>query len=484
MKRLIMKPFALLILAGMMAGCEKKLTDLQPIDQIPAASAIATMNDVVSAVNGVYGTYSARRAHHVSSFIADEVRLGTGTEYRNVGNILFNWQYVTDSQDWRDGETGGGWTNLYQVIDRANRILELMVPVPTPTPADVALKAQLRGEMLAMRAFAHFELLRWFAPTTQYTPTALGVVLMTSFAKAPAAQPARNTQAEVIAQINTDLAEARSLIPTSWTNIGRITRNAVTAQQARVALHTRTFADVIARASEVITAQPITSRANYAAIWTSRTLAENTTSEVLWKMNVTQANIGASVGSLWQDVGTGAVQASAASKLTALFDQTNDIRYSTFFSVVGTRTLIAKYGVVTTSPANGENFVFDIKMLRTSEILLDRAEAYAETDNLTLANADLATLRTNRITGYTHTAITDKAALLAAITEERYKELCYEGKRYFDLKRRGLPIARDLADVVNVAAITNLPPSNFRYFLPIPQQEVFANLNIQQNPGY
>lgn len=484
MKR-IFKLLTCLVLVGMLAGCEKQLTDLQPIDQIPAQNAIQNMNDVVSAVNGVYGTYAGRRASHISSFISDELRLGTGGEYRNVGNIVFNWQYVSDTQDWRDDEQGGAWTNLYAVIDRANRILELMVPVPTPTPAEVALKAQLRGEMLAIRAIAHFELLRWYAPTAQYTPTALGVVLMKEFAQAPGSfKPTRNTQEEVMTQVIADLAEARTLIPTTWVNVGRITRNAVIGYQARVALHTRNFTEAIARASELITAQPVTARASYAALWTTRVLPENQSSEVIWKLNVTPANLGAAVGSLWQDVGTAAVQGSAPSKLTSLFDQTNDIRYSTFFRVVGARTLISKYGVVISSPANGENFQYDVKMLRTSEILLDRAEAYAENDNLTQANADLASLRSNRIEGYTHTAINDKNALIAAIMEERYKELCYEGKRYFDLKRRGLPITRDLADVVNVAAITNLPPTNFRYFLPIPQQELFANKNIQQNPGY
>ena len=68
--------------------------------------------------------------------------------------------------------------------------------------------------------------------------------------------------------------------------------------------------------------------------------------------------------------------------------------------------------------------------------------------------------------------------------EERYKELCYEGHRYFDLRRRSLPIARDLSDVANNTAIQTLNASSPKYLLPVPQQEVFANPNCQQNPGY
>jgi starch-binding outer membrane protein, SusD/RagB family len=473
---------ALIVLLG---SCEKKLTDLQPIDQIPAQNAIQNMADVQSAVNGVYGTYLGRRASYLCSFFTDEVRLGTGTEYRNVGNILFNWQFVNDSQDWRDGENGGGWTNLYTVIDRANRILELMIPVQPANPTEAALKNQLRGEMLAMRAFCHLELLRWFAQTPQYTPTGLGIVVMSEFSKAPTAfKPARVAQSEAVDLIQRDLNEALTLIPTSFVNVGKITRNAVIGGLVRLAVHTRNWNSVVTNANTLLASQPLSTGAAYTNIFTTRVLPENQSSEVIWKLNVTAANLGAAVGSLWQDVGSGAVQASAATKLTELFDPVNDIRYSTFFHTTPTRLLIKKYGVVITSPANGENFQYDIKMMRSSEILLARAEAQAELNNLTAANNDLAALRAARIDGYIHTTITNKDALIGAIMEERYKELCYEGQRYFDLKRRATPITRSLVDVVGVTAITELAVNNFRFILPIPQQEVFANPNMQQNPGY
>ncbi len=485
MKR-ISKSLIVLALLFSLGSCEKKITDLQPIDQIPAETAISTMNDVVSALNGVYGTWAGRRPAYLSSFMTDEMRLGTGTEYRNVGNILFNWQHVSDSQDWRDAENGGCWTNLYFTIDRTNRLLELMVPVVTNNATEAALKTQIRGELLALRAMAHFELLRWYAATPEYTPASLGVILQAEYVKNPGAfRPTRNTQQEIIDQVKADLVEARGLIPTTFTDISRVTRNAVIASQARVALHTKSWQDVVDRSNEVITAQPVTSLAGYPALWTTRNLASNQSTEVIWKLNVSPANLGSAIGSLWQDVGTGAVQASPAVKLLNSY-ATNDVRYTTFFRVppTTTRNLIAKYGVVITSPANGENFQYDVKMIRTSEILLSRAEAYAELNQLTPANNDLATLRTNRIPGYVHTDITDKAALISAIMEERYKELCYEGHRYFDLRRRSLPIARDLSDVANNTAIQTLNASSPKYLLPVPQQEVFANPNCQQNPGY
>jgi starch-binding outer membrane protein, SusD/RagB family len=385
-------------------------------------------------------------------------------------------------QDWRDAETGGTWTNLYQVIDRANRLLELMVPVVPANGLEDALKTRYRGELLALRAMAYLELLRCFSETTEYNPTKLGVVLSLEYVKAPGSfKPARNTQAQVMAAIDADLAEARNLIPTTFSDNGRVTRNAVIATQARAALHVKNWQGVVDRATEVIALQPLTPIASYPALWTTRVLTANQSTEVIWKLNITSANSGSAIGTLWQDAGSGAVQASPAVKLTNTFDQVNDVRYSTFFKTVP-RSLIAKYGFFITG--NGETFQYDIKMIRTSELVLARAEAYAELNKLPESNNDLSALRTARITGYVHVAIIDKATLINTILLERYKELCYEGQRYFDLRRRSLPITRDISDVAGNTAIQTLPSTNFNYILPIPQQERFANPNAQQNPGY
>ena len=465
-------------------SCEKKIVDLAPIDQIPAERAIQNMTDVQNGVFGVYGSWAERRNVYISSVISDEVRLGTGTEYRNVGNILFNWQHVSDSQDWRDGETGGVWTNLYIVIDRANRILELMVPIATMNATEAALKLQLRGELLAIRGFAHLRLLQTYGAARVFNPTALGVTAISTFVKAPGSYTSvRNTYADVMARVNTDLAEAKTLIPITFIDNSRVTRNAVIAMQARAALFSGQWQNVVDRAIELLPLQPISTGATYTNLWVTRTLPANQSNEVVWKLNVQQSNLGANVGNLWQDnPPTGAVQASPAEKLMNTFDRVNDVRFATFFRTTG-RDLIAKYGFVNAANPS-ENFQYDIKVLRSSEVLLSRAEAYAELNLLPLANADLNALRAARITGYVPVNITDKAALIDAIMVERYKELCYEGQRYFDLKRRNLPIVRNLSDVANVAGIQTMQPTNDKYILPIPQQEMLANPTLLQNTGY
>lgn len=477
-----------LLMAGALvislASCKEDV-DLRPTDQILGDNAFTNVNDLNSGAQGVYGTWQQRRPIYLSAILSDEARQGSGSEYRGVGAILFRWEHTSDAQDFRDAEPGGVWTNMYAVIDRANRVLAGAENVQVQG-ADAGTRDRIRGEMLALRAFAHFEMLRTYARA--YDPAAPGVPYMAEYAQNPSSfRPSRNTSGEVVTRIEADLAEARGLIPANFTNSSRVTRNGVVAMQARVALYTRSWDSAINRATFVINAQPLTSRANYAALWTTRDLPDNQSSEVIWQLNVTASNTGAitgssdlRVGSLFQDANQ-AVQFLPSQKLLNSYDSTADIRFPTFYRT-SPRIALAKYGVVL--PGAPNDFVYDIKVLRTSEMYLIRAEAHAEKGDLASAAADVNALRAQRITGYVPVVYTSKDQAIADILLERYRELAFEGHRYFDLKRRNLPIQRLLSDVQNNTAIATLEPTNPKYLLPIPQQEIFANPNITQNPGY
>lgn len=115
---------------------------------------------------------------------------------------------------------------------------------------------------------------------------------------------------------------------------------------------------------------------------------------------------------------------------------------------------------------------------------LIRAEAQLEKNNLTAAAEDLNDLRSARIAGYTDQTFTDKQTLLDAIYIERFKELAFEGHRFFDLKRRNLPIERSSQDVINASGAVKLEPTAAQYNFPIPADEISVNKNILQNPNY
>lgn len=262
------------VLAATMVGCSKDV-DLEPIDTFPIEKTFETVGDLELATVGTYGTWLGRRPVYLSAVISDEARQGVGSEYRAVGAILYRWEHTSDAQDFRDDENGCAWINMYRIIDRVNRAMAFYDSVKAKTPAEAAQKVKLKGEMLALRGFAHFELLRWYA--VKYTPDSPGVILMTNYVKDPANwKPARAKSSEVLAQIDADLAEARNLIPADFTDIGRITRTAVIGMQARVAIYTNRWDNAITFANEVIAKQGLTPRASFTSLWTSRTAATGT----------------------------------------------------------------------------------------------------------------------------------------------------------------------------------------------------------------
>jgi hypothetical protein len=237
-----------------------------------------------------------------------------------------------------------------------------------------------------------------------------------------------------------------------------------------VALHKRAWQQAIDSATRVINSniRPLTDSARlFAQIWEDSTL--NT--EVLYRIK----RSGAGVGEIWTTAG-GSIFYSPSNKLRSSFTA-NDIRVTPYFGSL-TGTTVRKFF----QSALGGRRV-DVKYMRTAEMYLIRAEAYAELGNITLGAADLNFLRSKRIPGYTNVTFATSQALIDAVMLERFKELCFEGFRFFDLKRRGLPIERLSTDVTSLNWQT-LPAGNFRFVLPIPVGELQANRNIQQNPGY
>jgi starch-binding outer membrane protein, SusD/RagB family len=114
---------------------------------------------------------------------------------------------------------------------------------------------------------------------------------------------------------------------------------------------------------------------------------------------------------------------------------------------------------------------------------LTRAEAKAEMSDLAGAAQDLDALRATSMTGNTQETFATKETLIDAINNKRFKELAYEGHRFWDLKRRNLPVQRLASDAPNVNSIT-VAAGNFRFLLPFPGTEIKANPQIQQNAGY
>jgi len=103
-----------------------------------------------------------------------------------------------------------------------------------------------------------------------------------------------------------------------------------------------------------------------------------------------------------------------------------------------------------------------------------------------MAAEDLTALRTARgaASATSYTGETVESVLTDIIEIERRLELGYEGHRYFDMRRQGLSLSRSEIDCEAAAGACSLPSDDFKWIMPIPQAELFANENITQNTGY
>ena len=111
---------------------------------------------------------------------------------------------------------------------------------------------------------------------------------------------------------------------------------------------------------------------------------------------------------------------------------------------------------------------------RLAEAYLNRAEAYAEQDQLDKAIEDLNTLRKYRIEGVAPLTVGDKQTVINSVKTERRWELCFEGHRWFDLRRWGRPeLTHKYTSSDNKTNFTiyTLKEKDKHYTLPFPRKE-------------
>jgi starch-binding outer membrane protein, SusD/RagB family len=465
MKKLKYYSFALafMILIG---SCKKELNK-QPTDSFSDANAFLTLSDVQLGTNGAFGRYGAYLNDiYTNALLSDEAKIGSGNG--GQGKLTFQYQYSSDATT--GGDVNAGWSGHYALIDQVNRVLPFVATV-TATAAEEPRRNILRAHLLGLRGIAYFSLLEMYCKT--YNPSdARGVpIVLTSD---PLAKPARNTMGEVMARIETDLADAKNLLPavTPATFTDTVMNKVnIAAYQARVALYKKDYAAAITFSTEVIASgvKPLATGSAFTGIW-----SDASTSETLFRIRYATAT---ALGALWTTTG-GQYYINGSDKLLATYT-VGDVRKAAYFGTAGADNFVNKYF---TSSRGGR--VVDMKACRISEMYLIRAEAYAlqTTPNLPLGTADLNTLRAQRITGYVNATFTTSTDLVTAVLEERYKELCFEGFRFFDLKRSGLPVTRLASDAA--PAWQNLPASSYLFVYPIPASERAANPNCAQNDNY
>ncbi|MDD2215226.1 MAG: RagB/SusD family nutrient uptake outer membrane protein [Parabacteroides sp.] len=137
------------------------------------------------------------------------------------------------------------------------------------------------------------------------------------------------------------------------------------------------------------------------------------------------------------------------------------------------------------------NTPINFPLIRLGDVLLMLSEAYNETGEIQKAVAELNKVRSRSNmpglnSGPAWLQVDNKEEMFKRIMHERAVELACEGHRHSDLKRWGL--LETLNDKVEKDLLgENLYTKKFTsrdYLWPIPSQELDANPNIKQNPGW
>jgi hypothetical protein len=458
-----MKKLSIIFLAFIMllaASCEDEL-DLQPSQSLSESEALADLKGLETALLGAYSglqevDYYGRELIVIPEVTANLVYLSLNNSNRFVAN--YNYQWTPNN-----GDITGMWNVPYNVILRVNNVINNIDGVE----GDATLKNQIRGEALAIRALAHFDLVRLFAK--QYTnsganPTSgLGVPIVL---EAKIDEPARNTIDEVYNQVIADLNAARAIIGDN--GIHRFGPDAVDALLARVYLYKGDNTMAVQKAGAVIGSGNYTLVDDYLSMWD----APGSSEEVFTLKNEASENRGSdNLGGIYNPDTYGDIR--VAQDLIDLYEE-GDQRAGTIYLFDDGTYYQNKYTIQDGIPG-----LHSPKLLRLGELHLIRAEANFKLGNPADALTEINALRAAR-----------GASQLDAITfddiiSERHRELAFEGHTAFDYWRNNITMVRQQCNTgLEVNSPCEITSDDNLTVHPIPQREMDVNQNMVQNPGY
>jgi len=457
-------------IAAFVGSCSK--LDLTPSTSLPTDVAIS---DIPSAQAALFGAYSLMQATgYYGRNMSVMAELGSDNVYIskiNSGRLTTSYTRIYTSTD---GDVTALWNNMYRVIAAANNIINRIDAVAGIQEE----KNVIKGQALFIRALVYFDLSRVFAkPYNQDNGGELGVPIVL---QSQEGAPARNTLTEVYDRIINDLKNSKTLL--SGTNASsKFTANqyAVSALLSRVYLYKEDNSNAIAEANAVINAgYTLTPVASLAGFYST----PGTPEEIFTLKFTSNQTTGAEdFGNLYLQNGYGDVRVSP--DLINIFDTVNDKRYKKFI-VPFTNNSNDEYQNIKFSGQDGVQALHSPKILRLAEVILNRAEAYVKTSNFAQALVDLNTIRTNR--GLAALVTVPDNQLLDSVLVEKRREFMFEGHRFFDLIRNKKAIERNYCNQPTQMnnPNCNIPYNDSKVVSPIPQREMDANPNMQQNPGY
>ncbi|WP_339923832.1 RagB/SusD family nutrient uptake outer membrane protein [uncultured Cyclobacterium sp.] len=463
-------------LLGSLFSCED--LDIDPQQSLSTELAFADKQSVEGSLLGVYSLTQEWEVFGslpqvIADFQADNVRfIGSFPTLQEIG--IYTTQ--ADNATIRDL-----WRAHYRAILAANAVVTF-----TPDSPDETLTTEERNQYVAeakfMRSLLMFQLVNLFSqPVNVAGEDALGIPIVTAAFSGEIVDYPRNTVGEVhdfiINELNAIIADLPDTYATSAFTRGRATKGVANALLSRIHLYRGEWQLAADKAKEVLDAEAIYGLASNYSFW-----GENN-SEYVFSIQNSEIDNGRTGSGGWgsyynsaEDGGRG--DAPFSNALIAAY-ATNDKRLTALSkeNVNGEGVSLlytTKFPDVVTHSDNSP-------IIRTTEIVLNRAEALAQLNGVNDESLELINDLRERAGLEVLSAgdFASKEAFIAQILEERRKELAFEGHRRMDLLRNNLPL-RPEGDAYFDASKAGAN----RTILPIPQRELDINTGLVQNPGF
>lgn len=467
-----------------LTACEKDYLVEEPKLSQSTELTLSTIDGIKKAVATAYGPISSGSWYGSSMITMSEMRAGNARipKYTQLqsGRLTteYEWNYTASAS------MGGLWNTCYYAISCVNNVLANI-----DGKADEELVNGIKAECYFIRALAHFDLVRVFGqPYTQTDVNAAnsGVPVVTTQLSG-SATPARNTIAEVYAQIEADLLEAEKIIAADY-NTDKVYHSkvndysAIASKEAIQALLSRAYLYMGEWQKSADYATKVINSSRYslwsAADFTKAFNNEAGSGEVIFEAYIAQSNSlwGWANWELlqWESKPEGYADFGASFDIYDLYAD-GDVRKEMFATHPSDEFADAIWTTKYAGKDNAQPSYNNTIVLRLSEMYLNRAEAqlHGATVAGTSSAADMTAVASKR-------NATAEANTLMGVFTERRKEFAFEGHIIFDFARNGYAVKR----VDTGAHLKEVPFPSYRWALPIPKREMDCNPNMVQNPGY
>ncbi len=495
MKKL--KYILLLSMPVLMTACQKYLVKA-PLDSVNTANFFKTPQDAGSAINSAYQPLQWAKLYNLRMWTTDIMAgnsvVGAGGGTDGIETVQ-EANFVTDPAN-------AGVLDLYRGPSPGILRCNLVLANVPGMKMDTALKARILGEAHFLRGLYYFILVRFFG----------GVPLITKPVTAASnLYPSRAPADSVYQLIIQDLTDAMNLLPAratySGADVGRASKGAATGLLAKVYLTLGGSSANYQKVTDLckqVTAMGYGLNVNYAdnfdparknsieslfevqysgattygffddlnqASWASTFMGPRNTTFVAGAYGWNQPT---------QEFADSYEPGDKRKDLTVLYQGCPPFYgniYKSSYSSTGYN--VRKFLVPAAVSPDYNTSPEDFPVLRYADVLLMDAEALNELGQTNEALAPLNLVRERAGLPDVQTGLS-QASFRDTVLHERRMELAFEGQRWFDLIR--INNGRYATDFFHSIGKTNFTAKYL--LLPIPQEEMDANPNLKQNPGY